>query len=288
MTGVLVLGALHLDVVVDAPRLPRIDETLAGTAVAYRFGGKGGNQAVAAARCGASVAMVGRVGTDDFARIVLAELDAAGVDRSGVAAMEGATGMSVAIVDGTGSYGAVTVGGVNLGVDGHEASLSLPPCICLMQNEIPEAANVALADRLPTETRLVVNAAPARHLPREISDRMDLLIVNRLEAGDLLGGVASERNPAEMAGRLFARYGADVIVTLGPDGCVLVTKDGATALPAKQVDVVSTHGAGDAFCGCLATRLAEGVALRGAIEAAQEYAARIVATPRDLRHASGL
>jgi len=231
--------------------------------------------------------MVGRVGTDDFARTVLKELDTAGIDRSGVAAVDGATGMSVAIVDGTGSYGAVTVGGVNHGIDGCNVKLSPPPRICLMQNEIPETANAKLAARLPAETRLIVNAAPARQLPPEVSGRMDLLIVNRLEAGDLLNVGSAVLNPATMAERLFARYGIDVIVTLGSNGCMLATGDGTTAFPVQQIRVVSTHGAGDAFCGCLAARLADGNALPEAIEAAQGYAARVVATPPDLRHATG-
>ncbi len=113
MGEVFVVGALHLDVVVDAPHLPALDETVVGSAVAYRFGGKGGNQAAAAARMGARVAMAGRVGRDAFGERLLAELDAAGVCRSQVLQGTGASGMSVAIVDQRGDYGAVIVSGVN-------------------------------------------------------------------------------------------------------------------------------------------------------------------------------
>ncbi|MDH3264281.1 MAG: PfkB family carbohydrate kinase, partial [Paracoccaceae bacterium] len=112
--SVWVVGSLHLDVIVEAPRLPRLDETLVGQGVSYRLGGKGGNQAVAAARMGAEVAMAGAVGSDAFAETLLAELDRAGVDRAGVARLPGASGMSVAILDATGGYGAVIVSAANL------------------------------------------------------------------------------------------------------------------------------------------------------------------------------
>ena len=108
MAQVLVAGALHYDVIVDAPRMPALDETLPGTAVTYAFGGKGGNQAVAAARHGARTAFVGKVGDDGAGRFLTAVLDAAGIDRAQVATdPDHASGMSVAIVTETGDYGAV-------------------------------------------------------------------------------------------------------------------------------------------------------------------------------------
>ena len=184
MSRILVMGALHHDVVVDAPRLPRLDETLVGHAVDYRFGGKGGNQAVAAARLGAEVAMIGRVGQDAAGAAMLAELDRAGVERSGVQEVAGASGMSVAITDATGGYGAVIVSAANLLNDGRDA---LPERfgICLMQNEVPEAANLALAARLPGDVRLILNAAPARPIDPALLARCGLLVVNRVEAADM-------------------------------------------------------------------------------------------------------
>ncbi len=276
--SILVLGALHWDVVVDAPRLPRLGETLTGTGVDYRFGGKGGNQAVAAARMGARVAMSGRVGRDAAGRSCLAALDAAGIDRSRVTEAGAPTGMSVAVTEAAGDYGAVIVSGANLLNDG---AVELPAdCrICLIQNEIPEAANLSLAARLPPGCRLILNAAPARSLPDALADRVDILIANQGEAADLTG----ETDPEAAARALCARGIGAVIVTLGGDGLILMDKRGLHAEPAFPVPVVSTHGAGDMFTGALAAELWRGADLRAALPFAQAAAALLVSSPIDGR-----
>ena len=151
MSGLTVLGALHHDVVVDAPGLPRVDETLVGQGADYRFGGKGGNQAVAAARMGAKVSMLGRVGRDTTGQLMLAALDAAGVERGGVTKVDAATGMSVAITQPDGSYGAVIVSGANLANDG-ALPPGPPPKVALVQNEVPAAANQRFALGLPEDS----------------------------------------------------------------------------------------------------------------------------------------
>ena len=260
---ILVLGSLHWDVMVAAPRLPVPDETLFGHSAAYRFGGKGGNQAVAAARRGARVAFAGAVGDDEAGPRLLAALDAAGVDRSGVAVVAGASGMSVAI-DTPDGYGAVVVSGANA----HAAVRNLPDgvSVALLQNEVPEAANLALAAALPAGATLVLNAAPARPLPPALRARVDVLVVNRVEA-------------AAMGGLDALRSAGTVIETLGADGCRLGTPAGIKALPAPRVAAVSAHGAGDAFCGALAAALDAGGTIEDAIALAQGYAARIVAAP---------
>ena len=274
MSGVLVLGALHHDVVVDAPRLPAVDETLPGTGVDYRFGGKGGNQAVAAARMGAKVAMAGRVGRDEAAATILTALDAAGVDRSLVLETDAPTGMSVAITLPSGDYGAVIVSGANLLNDGN-VSWSVPPGAVLLQNEIPESANLALARQLPSETQLIVNAAPARPLPDELAARTDILIVNRVEAKGLTGSA----NPEEAAKALDALIPGAVVLTQGADGALLAQGGSIKHHPAFGADVVSTHGAGDMFTGALAARLSDGDALEVALRFAQAAAALFVGAP---------
>ena len=285
-------GALHLDVVTRAPRLPRLGETLMGSGVDYAMGGKGANQAVAAARCGARAAMAGRVGTDGFAATLLAGLDAAGVDRSAVLEVDGPSGMSVAVLDAHGDYGAVVVSGANLAVTGEEAAVE-GARVCLIQNEIPEAANLALARRLPEGCRLVLNAAPARALPEELRARVDLLVVNAVETADLLamaegpdgrrGTRGTETLGREVAERLRA-LAPSVIVTLGARGLILAGGDGTQEMPAPAIVPVSAHGAGDAFCGALAAFLAKGAPLSDAARRAQGYAARIVATEPARRH----
>ncbi len=280
--SILVVGALHLDVVVDAPHLPAPDETVVGHAVAYRFGGKGGNQAVAAARMGARVAMAGSVGPDRFGEQILAALDAAGVERSRVLTVPGASGMSVAIVDAAGDYGAVIVSGVNRDIDG--AAVAFPGGLrtILLQGEVPEAVNLAIAARAAPDVRLILNAAPARPVAAELLARVDVLVANRGEAATLSG----TDDPQEAAARLLSQGARAVIVTLGAGGLVCATPGApALVLPAPRVDMISTHGAGDAFTGALAAELTRGGGLTEALVFAQGAAALTVATHPDRRDA---
>lgn len=278
---VFVVGSLHLDVIVDAPRLPRLDETLMGSAVAYRFGGKGGNQAVAAARMGAATAMAGRVGNDGFAGLLLRELDREGVENGDVLQMPGATGMSVAIVDADGNYGAVVVSGVNADVEA--GSIAVPDgvrVVCL-QNEIPEAANLAAARAAKAAgAALVLNAAPARAISRDLLGFVDVLAVNRGEAAIF----SNASDPSEMARELSGLGPEIAIVTLGKDGLVWCRKGKAPKpQPSFPVSPVSTHGAGDMFAGALAARLADGASLPQALRFAQAAAALHVSAPVESR-----
>ncbi len=273
---ILVVGALHLDVVVDAPHLPSLDETVVGHAVAYRFGGKGGNQAVAAARMGARVAMAGRVGPDRFGAMILAALDDAGVDRTRVREVAGPSGMSVAIVDAAGDYGAVIVSGVNRQIGAEPVPAGTR--VVLLQNEVPEAVNLGMIEAAGG-WRVILNAAPARDMPPALLARVDVLVVNRVEAAALAG----TDDPEAAAARLQGQGPATVIVTLGADGLVAATGEGILRRPAPRVRVVSTHGAGDAFCGALAAALARDADLAAALRFAQGAAALTVATHPDDR-----
>lgn len=273
---VFVVGALHLDVVVDAPHLPALDETVVGTGVAYRFGGKGGNQAVAAARMGARVAMAGCVGRDRFGAMILAALDAGGVERGQVREVEGASGMSVAIVDAAGDYGAVIVSGVNREIG--PVTVPASARVVLLQNEVPEAVNMGVASGAG-EARVVLNAAPARSVDAALLARVDVLVVNRGEAAALAGTA----DPEAAAERLRAMGPRAVIVTLGGEGLVALSDAGALRLAAPRVTVASSHGAGDAFVGALAAQLARGDELAPALHVAQGAAALTVATHPDRR-----
>lgn len=282
MGSVLVVGSLHLDVIVRAARLPELDETLMGTAVDYAFGGKGGNQAVAAAKLGAKVFMAGRVGKDDFAATIRSALSSAGVDHSGVATCDGASGMSVAILDRNGEYGAVVVSGVNQDIRADDIAMPPDLSVVILQNEIPEPVNLAICRALPASAKLVVNAAPARALHDDLMARTDVLVVNRVEARMLAGLSASD---TELGRSLLGKGVGAVLMTLGAEGLVIEDRDGHRALRGHRVPVHSTHGAGDAFVGALAARLAEGDGLDDAARFANAAAAMHVGTKPDARSA---
>jgi ribokinase len=286
--AVIVVGSLHYDIMVDAPDRPRKGETIAGRAWAPKFGGKGGNQAVAARRQGVPTAMVGAVGDDSFGAALLAGLDRAQVDRTNVAVLSGVgSGMSVAIFDDEGDYGAVIVSGANLAIAPGQADPELlsQGKVLVLQNEIPEAANEAVARR-GRELRLttILNAAPARPFTTGLPDLVDILVVNAIEAERLGGGhVSSLETAARAAERLGATFKC-VVVTAGGDGVGSFDRSGCTLkLPGIKVAVASTHGAGDAFVGTLAARMAVGDAFEVALSVANREAARLVAIPEEKR-----
>lgn len=280
----LVVGSLHLDVIVRAPRLPRLDETVPGEGVVQAFGGKGGNQAVMAARMGARVEMAGAVGSDGFAAPLLAALDAGGVGRGQVVQVAGPSGMSVAILDPAGSYGAVIVSGANLTLDA--GRIGFPPAcgMLMLQNEIPAEVNRALAVRARAAgIRVVLNAAPARVLSPDLLQALDLLVVNRVEAADLTGLREDSLEPEEAAWRLAEMGPRAVIVTLGAEGLAGQAGGREFRQAGRPVRVISTHGAGDAFLGALAAEWLRGAALEEAARFGQAAAALHVSTEPELR-----
>lgn len=281
---VVVLGSLHYDITVSAPDRPRRGETLMGHAWAPKFGGKGGNQAVAAAAVGAATAMIGAVGDDDFGRSLLAHLVETGVEASGVRVVPGGkSGMSVAIFDADGDYGAVVVSGANLTLDGTgiEAELGRLHAakVLILQNEIPESANLRAAEAVAAAGgRVILNAAPARDTAQALLDRVDLLVVNAVEA-EMLAGTApfEDLAGAEEAARVLLGRCRAVIVTAGGAGAVYRDRQGIRhAVPAEKVQVVSTHGAGDCYVGTLAARLTAGDTIEAAMGAAGHAAALLV------------
>ena len=297
---VLVAGALHYDVVVTADRLPHLDETLVGMSVDYLCGGKGSNQAVAAAQHGAPTAMAGRIGDDAFGERLLAHLDRAGVDHSAVAVAPGqSSGMSVAIVTDGGAYGAVIVSAANLTIDAADIEIPKSARAVVLQNEIPEAANLGLAEKARAAgATLLLNAAPARPFETALPALVDLLIVNRVEAAALYGKPMDTVADAVAALKALPAQAYELIVTLGADGVLVKTVDaGVEHFPALPAKVVSTHGAGDAFVGALAARLALEAEMREALRYAQAAAALHVArdpqarrsiTPEMVREAARL
>ncbi|ESZ61098.1 ribokinase [Mesorhizobium sp. C120A] len=288
---VTVFGSLHYDIMVDAPDRPRKGETVTGHAWQPKCGGKGGNQAVSAARAGVRAAMIGAVGDDDFGTALLANLDRAGVDRRFVRVAAGAgSGMSVAIFDSDGDYGAVIVSGSNRTLGGDDIAAAgevvVQTAVLLLQNEVPDAANIAAARAVKASGgRVVLNAAPARTLSAELTALIDIVIVNAIEAEFLAGVpvVDTLAGAAEAARRLIDAY-PSAIVTAGGEGVAYCDRTGAAfALAAVPVKVVSTHGAGDEFVGAFAAGLARGHQMEAAIATANAAAALLVATPEGER-----
>ena len=283
MTGrVFVLGALRWNVIVTAPRMPRPEETLTGRGVEYALGGKGAHQAVAAARMGAPVEMAGRLGRDDFAARLLESLHRAGVGTGQIQRGPDASGMSVAVVDALGDYSAVLVGGANDMVDAEAVQLPQDTAVLCLQNEVPEAANIAAARQARAlGAKVLLDAAPPRGpLASGLLALTDILVVNRSEANAL----TSAGLMRDALAALRALGPRTAIMTLSGDGLVLAEGDAPPrALPAVDVEVISTHGAGDCFVGTLAAGLAAGRGLDQALGLGQAAAALHVSTARGAR-----
>ena len=280
---VLVVGSLHYDIMVEADHLPRKDETAVGTRWYPKFGGKGGNQAVSTWLHGADCRMVGAIGDDAFGRFLRDRLHACGLDHQFVATCPGTgSGMSVAIMDVNGDYAATIVSGSNLLIS--PAVLQDPAVwhqvgLLVLQNEVPEAVNLAAA----TEARLrgiptLLNAAPCRVLSPEFAGLVDILVVNAVEAEMMGAGSISRLSDAAAAAAKLADQFETVIVSAGALG--LAAKKKASEgfiLPAEKIDVVSSHGAGDAFIGALAAQIVAGANLLLACDDASHAAAEHVA-----------
>jgi ribokinase len=274
--AVVVVGSLNLDYVVPVPRHPRPGETVLGGDLARHPGGKGANQAVAAARLDQPVAMVGRVGEDEPGRLLTATLADAGGDASGVQVTRGApTGVALITVDEAGENAIVVSPGANARLSGADVADRAPllarAAVTLAQLEVPLEAVEAVA-RAAGGT-LVLNPAPARDLPAELLAAVDLLVPNRGELA-LLAGAAPTDDLDELARLARSLQGPDaVIVTLGADGALLVDDTGVEHVPPVPVSAVDTTAAGDAFCGALADALVRGEPLGAAVRWANRAAA---------------
>ena len=284
--SVLVVGSINVDLVVSVAQLPATGETVTGGAFAQYHGGKGANQAVAAARMGAAVTFVGAVGDDEFGRAALAEMAAEGIDVSRVVTLPGeATGVALIVVDAGGENQIAVASGANRRLDQQMVEEALagaavqPGGVFLANLEIGDEAVLAGARYAATAgMRIVINPAPARELPLEVLALDPILLPNQLEADVLTG----EPEPLNAAASLAALTGAPVIVTLGAAGALVVADATVQWIAAPPVDVVDTTGAGDAFAGVFASEVARGTALLDAARVAV-HAASMSVTARGAR-----
>lgn len=283
---ILIVGSLHYDIMVEADHLPRRDETAVGTRWYPKFGGKGGNQAVAVAGSGGRARMLGAVGSDAFGRFLRDRLIEAGVDAGLVETHpDEGSGMSVAIVDGAGDYAATIVSGVNRRIDPDRLAADRvwdDVAMLVLQNEVSEAVNLAAAREARTRrVPILLNAAPARVLAPELAALVDVLVVNSVEAEMMGAGPVQDLQSAADAAAQLGRRFPTVVVTAGGLGLAAVTGHGVpTEHPAEPVEVISTHGAGDCFVGALAVGLAVGDPLNDACRSASHAAALHVSAIR--------
>ena len=269
MADVLVVGSLNADLVVKSPRFPQPGETISGEDLQIIPGGKGANQAVAAARQGVQTAMLGRVGSDSFAPFLVDNLKANQVDTSHVIVDSSATGTAIIVVDANGQNSIVLSPGANGNVspaDVDSASFSNSKLL-LLQLEIPtptvlHAAQKARANGLT----VILNPAPAKALPAELISSVDILIPNESELSLLTGLPVNDVSSAEKAAKEILKQGVKtVIVTLGSKGALLVTDTQVTQVDTYKVNVVDTTAAGDAFIGGFASAMLSGKALEDSV-----------------------
>ena len=263
---IVVVGSLNHDTTAFVPRLPSPGETVLGTRHFTDSGGKGANQAVAIARLGGQVSLVGRVGDDAAGAGLLASLDASGVLRESVNSDASLpTGAAFITVDDQGENMIVVSPGANSaltpadldGVGLESAS------VVLVQLEVPMAVVAAAAAR--TAGTFILNPAPAVEIPQEVMDRVDVLVPNRSELA-LLAGTTEPKTRPELIDAVSRLGVRTVVTTLGRDGALIVEGAATTDVPAPVVDAVDPTAAGDAFCGAMALMIAEGEPLVSAVE----------------------
>lgn len=262
-----VVGSLNRDTVVRVARLPARGETVPAIEVTHHRGGKGANQAVAAARLGCEVALIGKVGADGDGTGYLRALVQEGIDVEGVQVdIDAPTGQAFILLDGRGENSIAVVAGANGRLGAEEvaiaSSLLEDAKVVLAQLEVPLEA-VKAAARLSGGT-FVLNPSPAQALGPELLSLVDVLVVNRTELARLAAGSVSRRK-ADVVRQAKQLEVDAVVATLGGDGAIAVHDGSVTEVEAPVVDAVDTTGAGDAFCGGLADALGRGEVIEDAV-----------------------
>ena len=270
-SSIVVVGSANVDLVVRTERHPAPGETLLGTQFSVHRGGKGANQAVAAARAGVSVVMIGRLGEDDYGSLLRAGLRFEGIDDRFVGTCRhDPTGVALITVVDSGENTIVVVPGANALLrevhirDAAEADVFVDSAVVLAQLEVPLAAvRVAFEYGREHGARTILNAAPAMSVPLDVAILTDILIVNEHELQEMTG--VSELNLALSAARATYPY---VIATLGAAGARMIADGIDMTIPGHKPLVVDTTGAGDAFCGVFAASLCSGMTLDTALRRA--------------------
>ncbi|MDH3734070.1 MAG: ribokinase, partial [Gemmatimonadota bacterium] len=277
---IVVVGSSNTDLVVRAPTIPKPGETVLGSDFIQAGGGKGANQAVAAARLGAHVTLVARVGRDYFGREAISAYRREGIDTRYLSIDPvAATGVGLIVVDDAGENAIAVASGANAHLDTVDVSQAArairTASVLLLQLETPLASSHRAVDiALQHGTRVILNPAPAGPIDAELLPRVDVLTPNEHEAVELAGQLGTETDDLRTAAETLRDLGAKaVVVTRGAHGALIVDDDGVRDAGAQPVAAVDSTGAGDAFNGALAVELADGLALDAAVASAQRVAA---------------
>lgn len=269
---IVAFGSINLDLIFALPSLPRPGETILGPNLRIEPGGKGANQAVAAARDGARIVFAGAIGSDALAKDALSLMQAAGIDLTRVATTDRATGCAAICVDPAGRNLIAVASGANLAATAAQVEPALlgPGTTLLLQMELAPDETASLIRRARAAgCRIVLNLAPAAMLPPDALRMVDLLSVNEPEAAYL----ANQLGCPSTAAALRAALAVDVVITLGEAGVDAATGQGDVRLPARQIAAIDTTGAGDCFIGVLAAALDRGLTMAAALHRANTAAA---------------
>lgn len=288
---IVVVGSVNADLRVTVERHPQPGETVLGGDGTVTPGGKGANQALAAVRAGGRVAMVGAVGRDPNADAALRLLRSQGPDLGAVDEVDGPTGVAVVMVAASGENAIIIIPGANATVDAEAVNrhrdLIEEAAVVVCQGEIPIDGIVRASELCESaEGRFILNLAPVIEVPSEVILRADPLVVNEHE-GALVAAMfdagtdieALEADPSACVDLLMSQGCRSVVMTLGPKGSLVTVGDDVRSIPAERVEAVDTVGAGDAFVGALAARLADDADLESACSSASGFAALTVTRP---------
>ncbi|HNK63745.1 MAG TPA: ribokinase, partial [Anaerolineales bacterium] len=265
---ILVIGSLNADLVVRSPRFPAPGETISGDDLLIIPGGKGANQAVAAARLGAQSAMVGRVGSDSFGPFLVNNLNSNQVNTAHVKVNDSATGTAIIVVDTNGQNSIVLSPGANGKVALEDVDSAPSAKALLLQFEIPMETVLYAAKRYKSQgATVILNPAPARPIPDGLLNHVDILVPNESELALLTGMPVTDASTADLAAREILKRGVEiVIVTLGSKGALIVNHALTKQVNTFNVDVVDTTAAGDAFIGGFASAMLNGTSLEDSVQ----------------------
>lgn len=279
-----VLGSINMDVAVRVDRFPQAGETITGLACEFMPGGKGANQAIAAANMGVTVDLIGSLGDDEFGKLLRNHLVASGVNTDAVVQTESSSGTAIVMVNGEGNNQIVVIPGSNTllqrkTIDEYLDRQGSAVRYLVSQFEVPlDLVSYAFGKAKSLRATTVLNPSPMQVIPPELIEQTDLFVLNALELAQVVGlanFICSPDEAAQMAFRWQQKIGQKtVVVTLGENGLAAVHGDQVIKQPSQKVDhVEDTTGAGDCFCGCLVAFLHNGYSFNESLALAQKAAA---------------